>query len=149
MILQPTSLVPVAIGLALIVFVIVRQILARPLNTLMLLGLPLLLVVFGAQNLAQQSGIAGSDAALLALNGALAIGLGALRALSMRVWVRDDGTAMVKGTIVTLALWLLSVAARVAMSVATGAVGVVGTVGAGALTGHAAPNTGELLLVLG
>ncbi|MGW8377275.1 DUF1453 domain-containing protein [Streptomyces sp. ODS28] len=71
---------------------------------------------------------------LLAAEFAVGLGTGALWAWSMRVWAGDDGTAWVRGSISTAAVWIAGIAVRGGL-VALGAVlGIrLGGSGGGAL----------------
>ena len=55
---------------------------------------------------------------LFAANMVVALGLGAVRGFSFRIWRRGARDAMMQGTPLTLALWVASIAARVAIGAA-------------------------------
>jgi hypothetical protein len=108
------------IVVAAVIFVIVRQFLPRRLSDGRAWVVPLILFALGL------SGLNGSDltatAGPLAISAAVAIGTGILRAMSFRLWLDGQGRAWAQGTLVTLGLWILLLAARVGLTVAFGAV---------------------------
>src|SRR5258708_7423301 len=138
--LGSAGLVQMSIGLAIVIFLIGRQFIARPLNPVVLFVVPLALLAFGAQSLLRQPATSPADTALLAINGALAIGLGVLRATSMRVWVREGGGVMGQGTWITFGFWLLTLATKLAITA------VAGVAGFGAAAGLLSPSGGSVAL---
>ncbi len=79
--------------------------------------MPVVLVVLGAVNLSSfaratplSDGQIAWIAGMLALD---AVGLGAVRALTVRVWTDDQGRAWRQGTWWTMSLWVVGVAAHV------------------------------------
>ncbi len=107
-----TAILAVALG----GYVIVRQLLTRRVSARGLLAIPLALGVVGLRDLAGLS-----DPALvgifLASAGLDAI-MGALRGLTFRVWTDAASAVWMRGTPLTLALWLLFAALRAAMAAA-------------------------------
>ena len=103
------------ISIAAVALFIVRQFqtrrVASPWNVL----LPLGLAYFGAQGLAL---LDPGGWAMLGVNLSLGLGLGFARGTTLRVWVDERGEALVRGTGLTLALWLATFAARVVVGVA-------------------------------
>ena len=101
------------IGLAVVVFFIVRQFSTRPVLSLWLVIPPLALLYFGATGLAQL------DAAgwlLLAINLVLGVGLGYLRGTTFRVWFDDRNTALMKGTSLTVLFWVATIAVKIVLA---------------------------------
>jgi uncharacterized membrane protein len=89
------------------------------------LTLPLILIVIGAGDLSQYAArhvITPADAETLAASLLfIAIGLGAVRAYTVKLW-RDGGKVLRQGTYITLALWLAGTAVHVGLeSLARGA----------------------------
>lgn len=105
---------------ALAAFVIVRQFLPTTLNSRRMLLVPVGAGLFGLRALAGAPPETVFAAALLAANLLAGAGLGALRAATMRVWRRADGTWMSQGTLVTLLLWAASIGIRVPLMFVVG-----------------------------
>ncbi len=122
------------LGVLLLTLVLLRQIRVVPVPRAYIPRLPLVLGVIG---LFTMSGYAGdhhvTSTAWGWLIGTLvvgAVGLGALRGLSMRVW-DTNGWVVRQGNVVTMALWLVSLLVHFGVDVAgnqsgTGAAGLVG-----------------------
>ena len=101
------------IGVAVIVFFIVRQLSARRVLSLANVIAPAALLYFGAQ------GIGSLDASgwvLLGTSLSLAFALGAARGVTFRVWTNPNGDAMMQGTWLTLALWIATIAIKVILT---------------------------------
>jgi hypothetical protein len=109
--LSPLLLVAVA------VFVIVRQLAPQAIRPRSLLVVPLVAGYLGFQGLTGAPPAGVLAIGLLAVNLVLAVGLGALRGATMRVWQSASGAWMSQGTLVTLGLWLALIAVRLAMAV--------------------------------
>jgi len=113
------TIATIAIGALLAVILIVRQVRPRPLNE----GFPILPTVFGVLGVAAMAfGVASVVKAhpvpttawvLVTATFILAILFGWLRATTVRVWRRDDGVAMRRGTGWTTLLWLVSIAVHI------------------------------------
>ncbi|GAP59755.1 conserved hypothetical protein [Arthrobacter sp. Hiyo1] len=104
--------VNVVVYLALIAFVLYRQMMAQPLRVRPLVLLLAVLGLFGLQQLARQSLAADRGRVVLLVVG-LVIGLGAglWRGTTFRVWP-DAGRVMVKGTAMTLVTWAVLIVIR-------------------------------------
>ena len=107
-----------AIYAAVIVYVIIRQFTPNQLRPRRLLVIPLLLSVYGLGQVARTPPDNALAFGLLAANAASAVVLGALRALSVRVW-SDQGQALWQGTLTTFVLWLVAIAFKVGLAMAT------------------------------
>jgi hypothetical protein len=106
---------------ALVVWVLTRQLRARPVVVRKLFVLPVILVVVGVGSLNSAiskggSHFTGSDGTWLAIDLAATVVFGALRAASIRLYPQD-GVLWRKGTWVTLVGWLLSFAVRAVIGV--------------------------------
>lgn len=117
------GVVSLLVGLAIFVLILWRQRQARPLRSRMT-G-PVVLAVAGLASLtayARTEPLSPHElawiASLLAVD---AVGLGAVRALTVRVWLDGTGLAWRQGTWWTVLLWIAGAAAH---SVADGATGV-------------------------
>lgn len=101
---------------ALVVWVLTRQLQARPVVVRKLFILPVILAVVGVESLNNAISKDGgrfttSDATYLAIDVVVTIIFGVVRGGSIRLYAQD-GTLWRKGTWVTLAGWVLSFAAR-------------------------------------
>ncbi|HWD55389.1 MAG TPA: hypothetical protein VG346_09710 [Acidimicrobiales bacterium] len=99
------------IGVVLLIFVLLRQIRVVPVPRAYVPRLPVVLGVIGLFTMASYAGdhhiTAGAWAWVLGTLVVGAIGLGALRGLSMRVW-ESNGWVVRQGNVMTMALWLVS-----------------------------------------
>lgn len=100
------------VGLAVLAFVVVRQFSTRQVNNLWTFGLPLILAVLGLQGLNQLS---ATGWLVLGVNASLGLRLGLLRGMSVRVWNDARGVALMRGTSLTLILWLATIAVRIVL----------------------------------
>lgn len=104
------------IAAALVVWVVARQLQARPVVVRKLFVLPAILVIvgIGSLNSAASKGAAhftSNDAAWLAIDLAATVVFGLVRGASIRLYAQD-GALWRRGTWLTLAGWALSFAAR-------------------------------------
>jgi hypothetical protein len=101
-----------ALGALVLVFVLLRQVRVRPVRRVFQPRLPLVLGVIGfLEMLSYAGGHHVSPSAWFWVLGSMlvgALGLGALRGLSMRVWA-SDGWVVRQGNALTMALWLVSI----------------------------------------
>jgi hypothetical protein len=122
---------------ALVAFVLYRQLQTRQISAERAYTLPAVMVVIGVV----QGGIYDKvhpavSVAILIAGVVSALGLGAVRATTMKVWRDERGAMWRRGTPLTLGAWVLSVAVR------------VGLIGIGYWAGMKT-ETGGLLLFLG
>jgi hypothetical protein len=97
---------------AAVVWVLARQVqLARVKPRLLVLA-PLVLAFFGIRSLPASTWRVPADLALLAASAALSLGLGVWRGQTIRVWRNADGTWWRQGSMLTLVLWGVLIAAR-------------------------------------
>ena len=97
---------------AAVVWVLARQVqLARVKPRLLLLA-PLVLAFFGIRSLPASTWRVPADLALLAVSAALSLGLGVWRGQTIKVWRDADGTWWRQGSVLTLVLWGVLIAAR-------------------------------------
>jgi hypothetical protein len=107
-----TTAVYLVIGLAVLGLILYRQMQVRPVKADM--RLPLILAVIGVIQLVQfLQHYRHGNAVYAALLGSLVLAavLGAVRAVTVRVWI-DGGQAMRQGTWLTTVLWLVSLGAH-------------------------------------
>jgi len=102
------------IGLVVIVFFIVRQFTTRPVASRLTVLAPLVLAYFGLAGLSQ---LDGTGWLLLALNVGIASVLGFARGTTFRVWTDASGRAVMRGTALTLILWLATFAVKIGLIV--------------------------------
>jgi len=121
------------IGLALLGFFVARQFSARPVASLWTILPPVALAYYGMQGIAQLDSMGWL---LLGLNLSLGVALGFVRGMTIRVWTNDLGAALMRGTAVTLVLWLVTFAVRAGLSFGEHQLGLGGTV----------PSTAEIFL---
>ena len=122
-----------ALGVLVLVFVLLRQVRVVPVRRVYQPRLPVILGVFGLFSmLSYADGRHVSPSAWAWVVGTLlvgAVGFGALRGLSMRVWA-GDGWVLRQGTAVTMGLWLVSLLVHFAGDAGGDHAGAVGLVGA-------------------
>ena len=106
-----TTVLSIVISLAVLAFLMYRQLQVRPVRTTF--ALPVVLIIVGVASLSGGGpnglGSAGRVAILVALLVGDAAGLGAVRALTVRLW-RNGDVVLRQGTWVTMALWIVGVA---------------------------------------
>jgi hypothetical protein len=105
-------IVNIVIGIAVLGFVIYRQVMVRPVRSS--LRLPLILAVIGVVQLTQYLKTVHDTSTVVAgLAGSLVLAavFGAVRAWTVRVWDRG-GQAVSQGNWITAGLWLVSAAAH-------------------------------------
>ena len=100
------------------IVVIARQFLPRAVDPRWLLGAPLVMGLFGVQADLKAPPETALATALFAANLGAAVVLGLARGASSRVWRAAEGTWMQRGTLLTLGLWILSLAVRVGLGLA-------------------------------
>jgi hypothetical protein len=109
--MKASELTNLGIGLVVLVYIVVKQLQARPAKTDM--RLPLILGVIGIIQLTGflrgEDSHAGEIAAALIGSLLLAAAFGAIRAATVHVWV-DNGQTWRQGNILTAALWIVSLA---------------------------------------
>ena len=120
------------IGVALVVFIIYRQLSRQPLEGRRLVVLPLVLAVLGLYNLSHKPPTMGAAVTALAISLASAVVLGLARGVSMRVW-QEAGTVLRQGAPLTLALWVLSLVVRLGIGALAQRSGVAQSVTVGEL----------------
>jgi len=122
-----------ALGALILVFVLLRQVRVRPVRRVFQPRLPLVLGVIGFfEMLSYAGGHHVSSSAWFWVLGSLlvgALGLGALRGVSMRVWP-SNGWVVRQGNGVTMALWLVSLLVHFAGDAGGNHAGAVGLEGA-------------------
>ena len=121
------------VGVPVLIFVLLAQSRALPVPRVYRARLPLVLGVIGLFSLAAYAGdhhvTAAAWAWLLGTLAVGAIGLGALRGITMRVWP-SNGWVMRLGTAPTMALWLATLLALFAGNAGGSDSGAAGLVGA-------------------
>ena len=124
---MPSSSLSLIVSVAVLLYVVWSQLQVRPARTRQ--GLPIALIVLGAAslyayNLAHPLSH-GADALIGASLLFVAIGLGAVRAYTVKVWL-EGGQLMRQGTWLTAALWVGGMALHLALDHAAGDAGASG-----------------------
>jgi hypothetical protein len=104
---------------ALIVWTLARRFVGQQLQARRMIIIPAILTVWAVWQL---DGVHSTtpEVVLLGVQAAISIGLGGLRGMSIRVYLRD-GVAWFRYRWLTIGLWLVTIAVRVVFAVATGA----------------------------
>jgi len=114
--------ISMVVSIVILAYILWNQMRVRVLRAKM--TLPVVLIVLGAGNLSSLGGahpLSGAAVALLILSLlGDAVGIGALRAYTVRLW-RDGAQIMRQGTWVTMLLWLLGISIHVLLDAASGA----------------------------
>lgn len=109
------SVMDIAVGVAIVGLIMVRQMCVRPVAEDARMVLFLVLGVLGVVSMSrtlQGHQVPMSAVVLLVGSLVLAAVLGGVRALSVRVWRAPDGRALRQGSAVTAVLWIVSIAAH-------------------------------------
>ena len=109
------------IGLALVVFFIVRQFSIRRVISPLTIVLPLALTYFGLQGL---GAVDEAGWVFLGVNLSLGVALGFARGATVHIWVDEHRQALMRGTPLTLMLWLVTLAVKIALLIAEGQLGL-------------------------
>ena len=104
---------------AIAVFFIVRQFMAAAITPRSLLVLPLIMGHFGVQAIIKTPPETTLAVTVFAVNAVAGVVLGLVRGASTKVWRALDGSWMRQGTLLTLALRVVSIAVRVGIGVAS------------------------------
>ncbi|MEV4926481.1 hypothetical protein [Streptomyces roseoverticillatus] len=112
----------IVIGIVIVALVIRRQLRTRPVHgkggvaLLGFLGLMgVLAFTFGVASVVKEHPLGGLTIALLAVCFLVAAGFGVVRARTVEVWRAPGGELLRKGTPVTTALWLVSLAVHIGL----------------------------------
>jgi hypothetical protein len=132
-----STVLTVAAVVAVIIYVISRQLKGEPLRAKRVLVLPAVLAVVGLVDLNGSKGVNGADIACIAASALMAAGIGAAQGARMRLEHRDGG---LWGQMPVRSLWLWGALILSRLAVAVVAV---------PLGAHLASSTGSILLVLG
>jgi hypothetical protein len=103
------------IGVAAILFFLVRQFSTRRVVSLANVIIPAVLLYFGIQRLGQ---LDSTGWLVLGFSISLAIALGVARGVTFRVWTDEHGQQLMRGGALTLAMWLVTIAVRTGMTFA-------------------------------
>ena len=122
-----------AVGALILILVLLRQVRVRPVPRVFQPRLPVVLGVIGLLEMFSYAGShhVSSTAWLWVVGSTLvgALGLGALRGLTMRVW-KGNGWVLRQGNALTMALWLVSLLVHFAGDTAGSHAGAAGLEGA-------------------
>lgn len=101
---------------AIAIYFIYRQFTPQALKGRDLVILPLVLAYFGWRAVSSHPPTSPPVMGVFGLDATAAVAFGVARGVTMSVWQVTDGTWMRKGTAVTLALWIASIAVKVALN---------------------------------
>ena len=108
----------IIIGLIVLVFIIYRQRRVRLVRESVSITLPLILAIVGISNfeyyLSSNPLTMTSTISIIVSLLFLAVGMGAIRAFSVRIW-RQNGDVFRQATWLTIALWIVSIALHIAI----------------------------------
>ena len=113
-----SNLTNIVIGLSVVGLLLVRQMQPRPAKETSSIRLALALSVIGIAEIRHAIGshhLTATTVAWLVLSLLAGAGLGALRAATVSIWRAMDGSAWRQGTILTAALWLVSLATHLVL----------------------------------
>ena len=113
-----SNLANIAIGLIVVGLLLVRQLQPRPAREASSIRLVLILGAAGIFEISKAVGhhhLTAATVAWLAVSLAVGAVTGAIRAATVRVWRAQDGSAWRQGTMLTAALWLISLGAHLAL----------------------------------
>jgi hypothetical protein len=125
------GLAAAAIGVAILVFFIFRQFSTRRVTSLFNVLVPLALLYLGIQRVDQ---LDSTGWVLLGAGVSLGVVLGFARGVTFRIWTGPDGRAVMRGTPLTLMLWVLTFAVKIALTFGEARFGLGADVGNSAVT---------------
>ncbi len=108
----------VVIGVVIVVVLVARQMQTRPVRESSATRIVAILGVIGViEVVASTRGHTVGEATVAWIVGSLIIGgaLGVVRALTVKIWRVEDGSALRRGTVATAALWIVALGAHLAM----------------------------------
>jgi putative effector of murein hydrolase len=118
--MSSSQVIDVVVAVALVAWIIVRQVQPRPVSPRPMLILPLVLVVVGISQVSKAApsghSLTSTDVTWLAVDLAVAVVSGLARAFTIRLY-EQGGELWRQGTPVTVVLWLASIAARVVIAI--------------------------------
>jgi hypothetical protein len=110
--MNASTVADVLLIVAAVVWVLARQVQVARVKPRLLVLAPLVLAFFGIRSLPASTWRMPADLALLAVSAALSLGLGVWRGQTIKVWRDADGTWWRQGSVLTLVLWGVLIAAR-------------------------------------
>ena len=113
-----SNLANIAIGLIVVGLLLVRQLQPRPARETSSIRLVLILGAAGIFEISKAVGhhhLTAAAVAWLAVSLLAGAVMGAIRAATVRIWRAQDGSAWRQGTMLTAALWLISLATHLAL----------------------------------
>jgi len=103
---------------AIALFLIVRQFMSAQIRPRWLLALPLVMGYFGVQAIVKSPPETALAVTVFLINLVAGVVLGLARGASTKVWQAADGSWMSRGTLLTMVLWIVSIAVRVGIGFA-------------------------------
>lgn len=108
----------------LVVWAVARQVQARQVTPRSLVLVPVIALFFAVQQGSNLNDLGLTSWIFIALSAAAGLVLGVARGFTIRTWIAADGTAWMKGTALTMALWAALILFRVAASIVAHFAGV-------------------------
>jgi hypothetical protein len=108
------------IGIAVLVFFMFRQFSTRGVTSIVNVLAPLLLLYFGLQGVGQLDAVGW---VILTASLSLGVALGFARGITFRIWPSVDGRVLMRGTALTLMLWVLTIAVKIGLAYAEAQLG--------------------------
>jgi hypothetical protein len=118
-----SNLTNVVIGLVVVGLLLTRQLQARPAKETSSIRIVLILGLIGIFEMKGAIGshrVTAAPIAWLVLSLLAGAGMGAVRAATVRIWRAEDGSAWRQGTVLTAALWIVSLATHLVLAVTLG-----------------------------
>jgi hypothetical protein len=113
-----SNLTNVVIGLVVVGLLLTRQLQARPAKETSSIRIVLILGLIGIFEMKGAIGshrVTAAPIAWLVLSLLAGAGMGAVRAATVRIWRAEDGSAWRQGTVLTAALWIVSLATHLVL----------------------------------
>jgi hypothetical protein len=114
-----TQILDIVVAVALVGWIIVRQVQPRPFNPRQLLILPAIMIIVGASEVSKAApsghSLTNTQITWLVVDLAVAVVSGVARAVTIRLY-EQAGELWRQGTRVTVVLWLASIAARLVIA---------------------------------
>jgi hypothetical protein len=101
------------------VVIIVRQLQPRAIRPIVIVGLPLVAGSLGVQAIVTTPPDGFAATSILGINLGLGAVMGLARGFTVRLWRDASGAWMMQGTVLTLALWLVTIALKVGLGSAS------------------------------
>ena len=119
------------IGVAVLVLFIFRQFSTRSVTNVFNIVAPLALLFFGLQGVSQ---LDSAGWVIMSASLSLGVALGFARGMTFRIWMGPAGQALMRGSALTLGLWVLTFVVKIGMTYAEARLGYASDVANNAVT---------------